>query len=253
MQTAKVIALKIILLFALSGMSWSSASLETEADRETLVLGHRLLPGSPYHYRILKMIKALELQTGINIELRRLPGKTSLAQSREGRIDGELSRIRGLSKKDQSGELFIVDAPWTEASFYVYAKEHSQYNISGWKSLQNLRYCHKRGTLIAEYNIEMYSLDAYPLNETLQLLKHLVMGRCQVTTLWQEMLTTEEQEFIDKHRIRPVYKLATEEGFIFLNKDRAYLKPTLEAALESIDNAGVRDHIFQLPWPEPET
>lgn len=237
----------IVCLFLVVGiLTTHSGNIQAQHTKiKTLTVGSRVVDGSVFHYRVTRLIEELKERTGIELTLKRLPNLRSLTYSNEGIIDGEIARVRSLSKNPKYPNLKIVDAPWMEATLKAIVKKGSHVTITGWDSLKLYQFCYRRGTLLIERMMEEHHFSGIPLTAPMQALKQIDSGRCDVTVFWYDHYGYEELKFLNDNDLVPVYDFVTAEGLIYLHKSHEALIPKIREVLLEIEGDGTRKKIFE--------
>lgn len=100
-----------------------------------------------FHNAAAAILKEAYGQLGIQLEFVTFPSERSLVNSDEGRIDGELVRIKGLEAKYHS--LLMVPVSHIKAEQMAFALDKN-IGINGWDSIRNYRIAFQRGYKAAE-------------------------------------------------------------------------------------------------------
>jgi polar amino acid transport system substrate-binding protein len=211
-----------------------------------LLFGFSDSEGSINHKRVVMLLAELKKREVVDIELVTVPKIRSLVMSNKGQTDGEIHRVKSLSKNPKYPNLRIVEGPWIEASLQTIIKNGSGIKVDGWESIKDHLFCYKRGILFIEKKIKEYGLtNVTGLSNQTQALKQISLGRCDVTTFWYEFYDPEQLEIIKNNGLIATHNLITINGYIYLHKSRELLIPSLKAAMEQMEKDGTRKRIFE--------
>ena len=170
---------------------------------------------------------------GIETKVQYVPGNRSLRFSNAGHADGELFRIKGMSKDYPN--LIRVPVPLLELETMAYARR-DDIKIQGWSSLSTYRLGFLRGFKKAEQNTQgMQTFSAESMPELFDL---LARGRLDIvieSRIGGRIINTEKKQFAITALEPPIDKIKI---YHYLHKGNKLLIPTLNRVLEQMKASG---------------
>ncbi len=182
---------------------------------------------------------------GIAVTIRKYPAERALKTANQGRVDGEVQRINGLSKKYKN--LIQVKPPINYINGTVFAKS-ADFIIQGWKSLAPYRIGIVRGIKFAERNTQ--GMKTYPATDYAHLVKMLDKDRVDVVVSpgvngWFQI------KQLNLKGIREMSPpVARFELFHYLHKKNASLVPRIAKVISEMEINGdllaIREHVINV-------
>ena len=171
---------------------------------------------------------------GKNIKFVHKPDQRSITDSNEGRGDGELMRVAGLSKIYPN--LIQVSENIIDLEYVAFSKR-DDIKIENWNSLKKYHVGIMRGWQILETNIEKTE-KRHSFNQAKHLFKMLENNRLDLVIYGKYLgkLTIKEQGYKNIKLLSP--PLATEPHYLYLHKKHKDLVPKLVKSLQSIKKDG---------------
>jgi len=171
---------------------------------------------------------------GITLKTVRLPAERGLKSANKGIVDGEMSRIKGLSKKYTN--LVIVPEKIMDWEFVAFS--YKPINMrQGWSSLSDKLVGHLNGWKILENNIPA-SAEITKTTNDVELFTLLEKRRVDyaVYELWAGRSIINNNKMKDVKLCEPAF--AVKEMFIYLHKKHQTLTPKLAKALANMKKDG---------------
>jgi polar amino acid transport system substrate-binding protein len=183
-------------------------------------------------------------ELGIEIVLKKLPGKRALAFSNEGKTDGELLRVAQVGKMFPN--LIIIPVAVVSMEISVFTKGKT-FTVNGWSSLKPFKIGVVRAIAITDKATE--KMNRQMLNQPLQLFKVLDIGRVDVAAFLKRSgvwFLSQHPEFKGVTVLEPpLLKLPT---YHFLHNKNRNLIPKITAVLKKMEEDGtirkMGDQIF---------
>ncbi len=178
-------------------------------------------------------MRAAYLSIGINIRVHRLPGARSIVEVNNGKMDAELFRIKGLTKKYKhliqlSNPIFI-----TQTSAFTHLKNHQ---VKNWQDLQSHSISYTLGFKLAERNTQNSKvIHANDLNHAFRLLTNKKV-EFVIDSQLNGLQIIKKQQLKGIHLVSP--PLESTAIFHYLNSKHIKLVPALEKALFKLEASG---------------
>ncbi len=191
-----------------------------------------------------KVLKAISLKIGHEIELITLPHKRAKLMLEKGQIDAELARVKQYA--DTSDSLIIVNEPIVKFPFFAYSID-SDIKINGIKDIENFKHL-KIITLRGQEFAKVYlkDLNLSFVDSVKSAFLFLYKGRADIFIAngisTSTVLNSLEQEKLGINRLEP--PLAVVNGYTFFNANNADIARKFEIALKEIKQEGIYDKIF---------
>lgn len=173
-------------------------------------------------------------RVGYKLEISRLPAERGLRFINKGIIDGEMSRVKGISKIYLN--LIRVEEKIMNWDFVVFSKKDIDLN-DGWSALSGKYVSYMNGWKILEKNVPK-SARVTKTNNSSQLFNLLKKERTDfiIYEYWGGHEVMIEMGLKNIKNIKPA--LASKEMFIYLHKKHADLAPKISAALHEMKKDG---------------
>lgn len=126
---------------------------------------------------VLVLIEAYN-KIGYDIEVRRLPNARALFTSNSGKVDGEVSRIKGINEKFVNLIQIPIAINFLEG--YAFSK-NSSLEITNWESLRKYKLVCVRGVKFVEANLSKRSIEYHEVTLFTQAVKLLQVGRFEAS------------------------------------------------------------------------
>ena len=170
---------------------------------------------------------------GVKIYIEPQPGERALISSNSGIVDGEVSRIKGITKKYTN--LIRVPVPINYLEGVVFTKS-VKFPIKGWDSLKP----YKIGRLIGSKFVERGTkgMNSIPAASAEQLYTFLNDGQVDIVVnpRLDGLVTLQELNMKDIHILQPpVTRL---ELYHYLHKKHEHLIPKITNALRDMEKEG---------------
>lgn len=171
---------------------------------------------------------------GYKLVINRQPAERGLRSINSGKIDGEMSRIRGIEKIYPN--LVMVDEKIMNWDFVVFSEKDIQL-ANGWNSLEKKNLAFINGWKILEKNVPASAVITKVKNSS-QLFTLLKKGRVDYV-IYEHWGGHKEIDLLKLKNIRlRKPELASKEMFIYLHKKHASLAPKIAAALKGMKQDG---------------
>lgn len=188
---------------------------------------------------------------GIKLETTLLPAERGLKHANRGLVDGEMSRVKGLTKI--YGNLLRVPEKIMDWEFVVFSSKKINL-LAGWDALSGKLVAHINGWKILEKNIPKSAEVTKTSNaEELFILLRKKRTDYVVYERWAGHLKLHEMNLGNISEQAP--PLAVKEMFIYLHKKHKKIIPELAAALKEMKRDGsyqklVDKHLMPLTHTE---
>lgn len=162
---------KLLLIF---GIILSSGFFSLgQAQTLTLSLGGVEKGSQPYNIGV-RLAETLAERMGITIKVVILPHKRATLNFKNGKIDGELSRI--IEYKESVPNSIRVKEPITSMPYFVYTQK-ADFKVDGWQSLLPYRVAFLRGEKLTEVKLLPIHQNVHGVNTLPQALRLVQSGR----------------------------------------------------------------------------
>lgn len=119
-----------------------------EAQTTSLTIGYPA-EKNDFHDAAAEIIRVAYEKLGVTVTYKRYPAERSLRMANQGKSDGELVRIAGLTAKYPN----LLQIPFSHAEIEQMAfSENRDLKVSGWQSLAPYKLVFDRGFKVAERN-----------------------------------------------------------------------------------------------------
>ncbi len=144
------------------------------AQEKVLTIGYPA-EKNDFHDAAAGIIRAAYDKLGVSVKYKTFPAERSLIMSNDGKSDGELVRISGLSKKYPN----LIQIPFSHAVVEQMAfSVQAGLKITGWDSLASLKIAFDRGFKVAERNTK--GMNAHSVSSHEAAFRMVKIGRMDV-------------------------------------------------------------------------
>lgn len=233
-RTTFICHLNLILL-----LIFSTDLLATPPQSPTTTLNISTFPIDNVLAKSLSAIMKAAYQTmGINMVVHHLPGARSLVEANNGKMDGELFRIKGLEKKYTG--LVQVKAPIFSADVSAFTHLKNP-KIKNWQDLQPYIISYTLGFQLAQRHTKGNKvIHATDLNHAFRLLINEKVAFV-IDDKLNGLQLIKNKNIKGIHLVSP--PLASIQIFHYLNSQHAHLIPALEKALRHLHASGRTEQI----------
>jgi len=172
---------------------------------------------------------------GYDIEVKRLPNARALMSSNFGKVDGEVSRVKGINKKFVNLIQIPIAINFLEG--YAFSKK-SSLEITNWESLRKYKLVCVRGVKFVEANLNKRSIDCHEVTLFTQAVKLLQLDRFEVAVFPRinGISAIREAKLAD---IKPVGKpLIKTKLYHYLHKKNKNIVTKIQTVLEEMEQSG---------------
>jgi hypothetical protein len=172
---------------------------------------------------------------GYDVEVKRLPNARALMSSNFGKVDGEVSRVKGINKKFVNLIQIPIAINYLEG--YAFSKK-SSLEITNWESLRKYKLVCVRGVKFVEANLSKRSIDCHEVTLFTQAVKLLQMDRFEAAVFPRTngISAIREAKVMD---IKPVGKpLIKTKLYHYLHKKNANMVIKIQTVLEEMEKSG---------------
>jgi hypothetical protein len=183
---------------------------------------------------VLVLIEAYK-KIGYDIEIRRLPNARALMSSNLGKVDGEVSRIKGINKKFTN--LIRVPIAINFLEGYAFSKNPSL-EITNWESLRKYKLVCVRGVKFVEANLSKHNIDCHEVTLFTQAVKLLQIDRFEAAVFPKinGICAIREAKVED---IKPVGNpLIKTKLYHYLHKKNSHRVNKIQMVLEEMEKSG---------------
>lgn len=172
---------------------------------------------------------------GYDIEVKRLPNARALMSSNFGKVDGEVSRVKGINKKVVNLIQIPIAINFLEG--YAFSKK-SSLEITNWESLRKYKLVCVRGVKFVEANLSKRNIDCHEVTLFTQAVKLLQVGRFEAAVFPRTngICAIRKANVLD---IKPVGKpLIKTKLYHYLHKKNANMVIKIQTVLEEMEQSG---------------
>jgi len=170
---------------------------------------------------------------GIQVKIEKSPTKRALTELNHGKLDGAVSRVKGLEKSYSN----LIRVPIVVSTFEaVVFSKNDTLPITGWDSLKPYNIGIKRGMKFAEMGTK--GMKTYPVDKSSQLFQMLNLGRVDLIVISRAagLLALKQTQLQDIHMLAlPVARIKL---YHYLHKKNAAIVPRITKALQDMENEG---------------
>lgn len=206
-----------------------------KASGETLVIG---TPNDLSGKMAEAVVEKAFSRCGLNIEFRYFPHRRALVMANDGRIDGDLMRMKGI--REHYPNLVYVPVPVNYLKMFAFAK--NEFPIRSREDLQGLRVGIERGVLLSEQITE--GMNALVVDSQARMMLLLEKDRLDVAVISETSGEKAVQEAGLVGIVKPMgSSLAAKPLYLHLHKRHTALIPKLTATLKAMEESGEADGI----------
>ena len=201
-------------------------------------------PGTRGYRIILAVLEAISEEIGVEFTTQSLPLKRVFSELRanSGGYTGALAHVDGLEKKIVG--LIKIPEPYGTVSSVAVAREN--FNLDGWKSLGELRLCHRAGMKVIESKIVAHKYKSYGLTDLEQGLRFVARNRADVfltpALLIDKVLQKPEFKDAGLRILEPV--LSTHSFYTYMVKGNEELAEKYNNGLKALKANGTYKRIL---------
>jgi len=164
--------------------------------------------------------------------------EASLQASNTGAIDGEVARIKNITK--EYSNLLIVDVPLATVKAVAYSNK-THINIRQWSDLKDYNFTVVKGAKFIEKATQGYQRQK--VNSFAQALKDLHQGKTEIIIIPKKAAVKLilENDYKNIHIVSPILK--TLKLYHFVHKKNAHLIPIIKPVLQQMKDSGEIEHI----------
>jgi len=224
----------------LLALSFSSVMTAGERTIELNVTGQPPLNASDQMSFMDEVTKEALRRIGYNLKTVQLPAERGLVNANKGKVDGEMSRVKGIDKIYNN--LVRVPEKIMDWEFVAFSKEGDCSN-QGWAALSGKNIAHINGWKIFEKNVPS-TAEITKTSNSMELFTLLKKGRADLVLYerWGGHYILNEMGMNNVNRCMPA--LAVKEMFIYLHKKNKSIVKKLAAALAMMKQDGSYQKLF---------
>jgi len=187
-----------------------------------------------------KVVQQAFAHINVQLDTVQLPAERGLINANSGLVDGEMSRINGLTKSYPN--LIPVPEKIMDWEFVAFSKKDIDLS-KGWASLANHSVALINGWKILENNVPKSS-DVVKVKNPTQLFTLLELNRTDIVLFekWGGLVLIKKNKLKDIRLLSPI--LAKREMHIYLNKKHNKLINPLNKALLEMKSNGQYQNIY---------
>ena len=194
------------------------------------------------HYIFANILKSAYATLGINTQFIPLPSSRSLMNADRGLSDGEIARIKGISKKYKN----LIRVPIPIMTSGIYALSLNKLPIMGWPDVAKYKVAYRRGIQIIKNELDKYHIQSSIVNKDPELIRFLLRKRTDIILqdkgLAISSMTQLHSEGVD---IRSIVflepPLMEVKLYHYLNKKHKHLLNGIGQALKDMKKSGELD------------
>lgn len=185
------------------------------------------------------IVRQMFARIGLRAKTIELPSERSLINANTGIDDGNIARIKGISKKYKN--LLMVPGKIIDFDFVVFSKNR-KLKITNWKSLKPYNVAFINGWKLFEKKVTYYRTLLKPRDST-QLFELLKYNRVDIALydMWSGLWWIKQNNSQIKYLSPPI---ATFELYMYIHKKHKKLIPGLAQALAVMKKDGTYQAIF---------
>lgn len=184
---------------------------------------------------------------GFKLVAVKLPAPRSLLEANEGKYDGELYRVDGISKEFPN--LYKVPTSVGSIEFFAYGTKKTNPKIISWSTLKNFNIGAMFGIKYIEYKTK--GLNVFFVETPEQLLQMLRLGRIDLILMDKntmlvalKKLKSEGKDDLIKDLVE-LKKLATQPLFHYIHFKNKSLIPRVDSAILDLTKDGTIKRIWE--------
>lgn len=185
-----------------------------------------------------KVLQKAYASAGISTHIIYQQAETSLQESNLGKNDGQLARIKNISKDYPN--LVIMNVPLATVKAVAYSN-NPRIRIENWNDLRAYKFSVVKGAKFIENATQGYQKKE--LQSFAQALKELHEGKTEVIVIPKKAAVKLilENDYKDIHVVSPVLK--TLKLYHCVHKKNAHLVPIITPTLQQMKESGEIEHI----------
>jgi len=199
-------------------------------DARQLVLSR---PDGPITEVSERVISRAYKRLGIQVKIKKLPSKRSLIMANYGKVDGVVSRIKGINKTYEN----LIRVPVAVNMFEgVVFSKNVIFSVMGWDNLKPYIIGIKKGTKFAEIGTKGMKVRSVDTNTQLFLMLDSERVDVIVTARMAGLVALKQLHIPGIQVLEP--QLVTRKLYHYLHKKNSYLLPEITRVLQEMESEG---------------